>query len=60
MGRFVIKTTVNNEFMFNLLADNNEVIATSQTYKSVENAKTADLLSPGLCMDPESTKATKN
>jgi len=39
MGRFVIKATVNNEFMFNLLADNNEVIATSQTYKSVENAK---------------------
>lgn len=39
MGRFVIKETVNNEFMFNLIADNNEVIATSQTYKSVENAK---------------------
>ena len=39
MGRFVIKSTVNNEFMFNLIAENNEVIATSQTYKSVDNAK---------------------
>jgi len=39
MGRFVIKSTANDEFMFNLIADNNEVIATSQVYKSVENAK---------------------
>jgi len=39
MGRFVIKATSNDEFMFNLIADNNQVIASSQVYKSVENAK---------------------
>lgn len=40
MGYFIIKPTSNDGFMFDLVADNNEIIATSQTYKSVENAKT--------------------
>ena len=39
MGYFIIKPTSNDGFMFDLVADNNEIIATSQTYKSVENAK---------------------
>ena len=39
MGYFIVKPTSNDGFMFNLVADNNEVIATSQTYKSAENAK---------------------
>lgn len=34
MGKFVIKTTKNGGFMFNLKAGNGEIIATSETYNS--------------------------
>jgi hypothetical protein len=39
MGKFIIKKTSNDGFVFNLLANNNEVIGTSQTYKSLASAK---------------------
>ena len=32
MGKFVVKQTKNNGFMFNLKAGNGEIIATSETY----------------------------
>lgn len=38
MGKFTIKPT-NTGFVFNLKAGNGEVIATSQTYKSLDSAK---------------------
>jgi hypothetical protein len=34
MGKFVISTRNNGDFQFNLLADNNQVILTSQGYAS--------------------------
>ncbi|MBP5300354.1 MAG: YegP family protein [Victivallales bacterium] len=34
MGKFEIKETKNGGFLFNLLATNGQVVATSQTYKS--------------------------
>ncbi|MCM1164450.1 MAG: YegP family protein [Lachnospiraceae bacterium] len=40
MGKFVIKTTKSGGFMFNLKADNGEVIATSETYNSKDGART--------------------
>ena len=40
MGRFVVKRTVDGEIMFNLLADNNEVIGTSETYRSMRSLRT--------------------
>ncbi len=39
MGKYVIKKTSNDGFVFNLLANNNEVIGSSQTYKSMASAK---------------------
>lgn len=39
MGLFHIKPTRDGRFMFNLVANNNRIISTSQTYASVENAK---------------------
>lgn len=39
MGRFEIKPTSNDGWMFNLLASNHEVICTSQVYASVANCK---------------------
>jgi len=39
MGKFIIKPTSNNGFTFNLLANNNEVIGTSQVYTSKSSAK---------------------
>lgn len=39
MGRFVIKGTADGRWMFNLLANNNRVICTSQVYASVANCK---------------------
>lgn len=39
MGKFEIKPTANDGWMFNLLADNHEVICTSQVYASVANCK---------------------
>lgn len=38
MGKFTIKPT-NTGYVFNLKAGNGEVIATSQTYKSLDSAK---------------------
>lgn len=40
MGKFVIKSTANGGFIFNLLAGNSQVICTSQTYKSVASCQT--------------------
>ena len=37
MGRFEIKPTSDKRFMFNLIANNNQVICTSQTYASEDN-----------------------
>jgi hypothetical protein len=34
MGKFVISTRTNGDFQFNLLADNNQVILSSQGYNS--------------------------
>jgi uncharacterized protein YegP (UPF0339 family) len=34
MGKFVISTRTNGEFQFNLLADNNQVVLTSQGYSN--------------------------
>ena len=39
MGKFVIKPTKSGGFMFNLKAGNGEVIATSETYNSLEACK---------------------
>lgn len=39
MGRFVIKPTSDGRFMFNLIANNNRVICTSQVYASVANCR---------------------
>ena len=39
MGKFVVGTTKNGGFRFNLKANNGEVIATSQTYSSVDTCK---------------------
>ncbi len=39
MGKYVIKKTSNDGFVFNLIASNNQVIGTSQTYKSLASAK---------------------
>lgn len=36
MGRFEIKPTSDKRYMFNLIANNNQVICTSQTYVSEE------------------------
>ena len=39
MGKFVIKTTKNGGFVFNLKANNGEVIATSETYNSESSCR---------------------
>ncbi|MGN0700291.1 MAG: YegP family protein [Oscillospiraceae bacterium] len=39
MGKFVIKPTKSGGFVFNLKAGNGEVIATSETYNSLEACK---------------------
>lgn len=39
MGRFSVKQTSDGRYMFNLIANNNRVISSSQTYASVANAK---------------------
>lgn len=39
MGSYVIKKTSNDGFVFNLLANNKEIVGTSQTYKSKAAAK---------------------
>ena len=39
MGKFVITATKNDGFVFNLKAGNNEVIATSQVYKSLDSCR---------------------
>ncbi len=39
MGKFNLKATKNGGFKFDLVAGNGEVIATSQTYKSIDTAK---------------------
>ena len=39
MGKFAIKPTNDGKYMFNLIANNNQVICTSQTYTSVANCK---------------------
>ena len=39
MGKFILKKTKNDGFMFNLLATNGQVICTSQTYASKASAK---------------------
>lgn len=39
MGQYVIKRTSNDGFVFNLYANNKEIIGTSQTYKSKAAAK---------------------
>lgn len=39
LGRFSIKQTSDGRYMFNLIANNNRVISSSQTYASVANAK---------------------
>lgn len=39
MGRFSVKQMSNRRCMFNLIANNNRVISSSQTYASVKNAK---------------------
>ena len=38
-GKFVLKATASGQFMFNLLAGNNQVILTSETYKEKSAAK---------------------
>ncbi|MEG0833783.1 MAG: DUF1508 domain-containing protein, partial [Oscillospiraceae bacterium] len=39
MGKFEIKTAKNGQFMFNLKAGNGEIIATSETYSSLDSCK---------------------
>lgn len=39
IGRFSVKQTSDGRYMFNLIANNNRVISSSQTYASVANAK---------------------
>ncbi len=39
MGKFAIKPTADGGYMFNLIANNGQVICTSQVYKSVVNCK---------------------
>ena len=39
MGKFEIKKTKNGGFIFNLKAGNGEVIATSETYNSLDACK---------------------
>lgn len=39
MGKFEIKKTKNGGFMFNLKAGNGEIIATSETYNTIEACK---------------------
>ncbi len=39
MGKFVIKKTKSEQYVFNLLAGNNQVICTSETYKALDSAK---------------------
>lgn len=39
MGEFVIKKTSNDGFVFNIVANNKEIVGTSQTYKSKAAAK---------------------
>ncbi len=39
MGKFEIKKTKNGGFMFNLKAGNGEIIATSETYESLDACK---------------------
>lgn len=39
MGKFLIKPTNDGKYMFNLIANNNQVICTSQVYASVANCK---------------------
>ena len=39
MGKFEIKKTKNDGFMFNLKAGNGEIIATSETYNSLDACK---------------------
>ena len=38
-GRFAIKPTSDGRFMFNLIANNNQVVCTSQVYASVPNCR---------------------
>ena len=39
MGEYIIKKTSNDGFVFNIVANNKEIIGTSQTYKSKAAAK---------------------
>ena len=39
MGKFVIKTTKDGQYMFNLHAVNGQVICTSESYKTLESAR---------------------
>ena len=39
MGKFVIKKSKNDQYVFNLFAANNQVICTSETYKAIDGAK---------------------
>jgi len=39
MGKYVISKTSDDGYKFNLLANNSEVIGTSQVFKSLESAK---------------------
>ena len=39
MGKFVVKQTKNGGVKFDLLATNDQVIATSQTYKTIRNCR---------------------
>lgn len=39
MGRFSVKQTSDGRYMFNLIANNNRVISSSQTYASIASAK---------------------
>ncbi len=39
MGEYVIKRTSNDGFVFNIVANNKEIVGTSQTYKSKAAAK---------------------
>ena len=39
MGEYVIKKTSNDGFVFNIVANNKEIVGTSQTYKSKAAAK---------------------
>jgi len=39
MGKFVIKKSKNDQYVFNLLAANGQVICTSEIYKAIDGAK---------------------